>query len=167
MANKVLRNKIADYLNLGTDTEEYHFMGMGFNTIDESKSPNVDSKTYIHQTTATKTVTGYESSFAFDSDLISDEAVIMDLYDIGVEEKTGAEAERDYVRVELFRAVEGSENTFRARKYRVSVECTDVTGAGGETVTVKGNLNSTTDVIKGTFNTSTKTFTADTDAAAT
>lgn len=163
MSKKVMRNKIADYLNLGTDeAEDYRLMGTGFNSIDESMSPNVDSKTYINQSVATKTVTGYEKSFSFDSDLISDEEVVMELYRIGVEEKTGADAERDYVRVELFNPIASKENTFAAYKYRVSVECSDVAGSGGETVTVSGNLNSTVGVVKGEFNTATKTFTEST-----
>jgi len=157
---KVLRHQIADYLNIGTKEEQdYHLMGVGFNTIDESKNPTVDSKTYVNQKSATKTITGYETSFSFDSDLIKDEATVMDLYAIGTEEKTGSDAERDYIRVELFTPISAKENTFKAYKRRVAVECSDVSGGGGETVVVKGNLNAVGDVIIGEFNTETKQFT--------
>ena len=83
----------------------------------------------------------------------------MALYDIGRNQKTGADAEMDYVRVELFQPVEGSANTFAARKFRVAVEVSSVSGEGGGIMKVTGNLNGVGDFIDGTFNTATKTFT--------
>ena len=82
----------------------------------------------------------------------------MALYNVGRNQLCGAEAEFDYVRVELFQPGE-SENTFKARKFKVSVEISSYSGAGGETVTVSGNLNAVGDFIDGTFNTKTRTFT--------
>ena len=51
------------------------------------------------------------------------------------------------------------ENTFYARKFRVSVEVSSITGAGGEIISQEGNLNQIGDVVIGEFNTQTKTFT--------
>ena len=84
---------------------------------------------------------------------------VMALYDVGRNQKTGTDAEFDYVRVELFKPVSGSENTYAARKFRVSCEVSGVAGSGGETVKVTGNLNGVGNFTDGTFNTSTKTFT--------
>ena len=72
---------------------------------------------------------------------------------------TGMEAEMDYVRVELFRKAEQKENEFAARKFRVAVEVSSCSGAGGEVVKVSGNLNSVGDFVDGTYNTVTATFT--------
>ena len=83
----------------------------------------------------------------------------MFLYEVGRNQKTGAEAETDYVRVELFSPVSEKENTFKARKFHVSIEVASFAGAGGETVKVTGNLNNVGSFVDGEFNTETKTFT--------
>ena len=106
----VMRYQVADYLNTAkSGTESFALMGVGFNTLDESPNAQKDSKTYINQKSQTSTIKSYQPAFAFDSDLIADEAAVMALYEIGRNQLTGAEAERDYVRVELFKPV--AENT--------------------------------------------------------
>ncbi len=155
----VQRYQVADYLNIGTNTENYEFMGMGFNTLDENPSAQQDSKTYICDKSATTTIKGYQTQFPFDTDLIKSQKAIMYLYDIGRNQKTGADAETDYVRVELFEPISGKDNTFKARKFRVAAEISSFAGAGGETIKVTGNLNNVGSFIDGEFNTVTRTFT--------
>ena len=100
----VKRYQVADYLNTAkSGTESFALMGVGFNTLDESPNAQKDSKTYINQKAQTSTIKSYQPTFAFDSDLIADEAAVMALYEIGRNQLTGADAERDYVRVELWR----------------------------------------------------------------
>ncbi len=156
----VMRYDIADYLNTGTTTPSYALMGVGFNSLDESPNAQKDSKTYIHQKSQTSTIKGYQTTFAFDTDLISSDDAVMKLYDIGRNQKTGANAELDYVRVELFQPDGTTENTFKARKFKVAVEVASISGEGGGNVKVTGNLNGVGDFVDGTFNTETKTFTA-------
>jgi len=155
-----MRYDIADYLNTGTTTPSYALMGVGFNSLDESPNAQNDSKTYIHQKSQTSTIKGYQTTFAFDTDLISSDDAVMKLYDIGRNQKTGVDAELDYVRVELFRPEGTTENTFKARKFKVAVEVASISGEGGGNVKVTGNLNGVGDFVDGTFNTETKTFTA-------
>lgn len=50
-------------------------------------------------------------------------------------------------------------NTFKARKFRVSIEVSSTEGEGGSIVKMSGNLNAVGDFVDGTFDTSTKTFT--------
>lgn len=163
MAETVMRDKIADYLNTGTTaTPVWAVMGVGFNTLDENPNAQMDSKTYINQKSQTSHVKSYQTQFPFDTDLIVDETAVMKLYEIGRNLKTGADAETEYVRVDLFDPVtgEGITNTYKARKFAVAVGVTGITGAGGETVHVAGTLYSVGDFVEGTFNTQTKTFTA-------
>lgn len=156
----VMRYEIADYLNTGTaEAEAYSLMGVGFNTLDESPNAQKDSKTYIHQKSQTTQIKGYQPTFSFDTDLISDEAAVMKLYEIGRNQKTGADAEVDYVRVDLFDAVAEKENTFKARKFKVAVEVASIAGEGGGVVKVTGNLNGVGDFVEGTFDTTTRKFT--------
>lgn len=153
----VKRFQVADYIATGNDT--FSLMGVGFNTLDENPTAQKDSKTYIHEKAQTTQIKSYQPTFPFDSDLISDDEAVMALYDIGRNQLTGADAELDYVRVELFKPVKDQENVFEARKFRVAVEVANITGEGGGVMKVTGNLNGVGDFVVGTFNTTTKTFT--------
>lgn len=156
----IMRHQVADYLNIGTETEQWELMGAGFNTLDENPAAQTESKTYINDKSATSYIKGYQTQFPFDTDLIKSEAAVMALYNIGRNQKTGADAELDYTRVELFEPVASKENTFKARKFRVAVEVSGLAGNGGEAIKVTGNLNNVGTYIDGEFNTTTKTFTA-------
>jgi hypothetical protein len=159
----VMRSQIADYLNTSTtETPSYALMGVGFNTLDENPNAQTDSKTYVHQKSQSTQIKSYQTQFPFDTDLIVDEAAVMALYAIGRDQKTGKDAELEYVRVDLFKPVtgEGIENTYQARKFTVAVGVSSIAGAGGETVKVTGTLFGVGDAVQGTFNTSTKTFSA-------
>ena len=157
--NKVIRYMIADYLNTGTDsTETYSMMGAGFTALDENPSAKVDKTAYISDRSASGSITGYENKFAFDTQLISDDAAVKYLYNVARNQKVGEEAETDYVRVDLYETAQSS--AYPARKFRVAIEVTGITGAGTEIVRVAGNLHQVGDFVEGTFDPSTKTFTA-------
>lgn len=156
----VQRYMIADYLNIEkSGTESYVLMGTGFNTLDENPTAQNQETIYISDKSATNYIKSYKPVFAFDTDLIASEEAVMALYDVGRNRRTGSDAEFDYVRVELFKPVSGSENTYEARKFRVSCEVSGVSGSGGETIKVTGNLNGVGDFTDGTFNITTKAFT--------
>lgn len=155
----VLRNMIADYINVGTaDTENFVLMGAGFNTLDENPNAQIDTKAYISDRSASNITKGYQVQFPFDTDLIASEEAVMSLYDVGRNQLQGIAAERDYVRVELFKDPV-STNTYPARRFRIAVEVTSISGAGAEVIHVAGNLNGVGDFIDGTFNTQTRKFT--------
>lgn len=167
MAETVMRFQIADYLNTaekGASAANYALMGVGFNTLDENPSAQADGKTYIHERAQSNQIKSYQPSFPFDSDLIADNTAVMALYDIGRNHRTGADAEKEYVRVELFRPIASKENTFAARKFRVAVQVESFSGGGGEAVKASGNLLGVGDFIDGEFNTATRAFTALEDA---
>lgn len=156
----VMRNEIADYLDVGTsETPSFALMGTGFNTLDESPSAKTTEKTYISDKASRKTTTGYATVFAFDTDLVSDQDAVMKLYKIGRDQLVGADSELGYVRVELWNRVGATGSKFKARKFKVGVEVSSISGAGGENVKVTGNLNAIGDFVDGEFDTSTKTFT--------
>ncbi len=156
--NKVIRYMIADYLNTGTkDAESYSLMGSGFTALDEKPSAKVDKTPYISDRSASGSITGYDNSFAFDTQLISDDAAVKYIYEIARNQKVGVEAETDYVRVDLFeKAVDGA---YPARKFRVAVEVSGTTGAGTDIMKVAGNLHQVGNFTEGTFNPETKVFT--------
>ena len=157
----IMRYHIADYLNVGTaENEDYKLCGVGFSSLNESPSAEEDEKIYINMKSASTKVKSYKTEFSFEAELIKEEEATMWLYDVGRNHKTGSDAMTDYVRVELFRPIEGEENTFTARKFKVSAIISENAGEGGEPLQTTGSLKAVGDFIDGKFNTSTRTFTS-------
>ncbi|WP_238860871.1 hypothetical protein [Clostridium sp. YIM B02569] len=168
MSNKKIgRYDIADYL-LIKDTGKNAFMGTGFNTLNEDVGAQVEGKTYIKDKNKSTTIKGYDTKFSYDLDLMYNDAddeekaeieAVQELYFIGRNHAVGVEAERYYVRTELFLpAVPNSTRYFKARKFKVAVEVTNSQGAGGETMTGAGNLNCVGDPVFGYFDIQEKEF---------
>ena len=158
----VLRHKIADYLNVGTDSApEWVLMGIGFTTLDESPGAQTETTKYINEASASSCVTGYETSFPYEAEHIVEEKAIDAIYMVGRNHCTGEDAGFEYVRVELWNKASGSgvsTNSYEARKFRVSCEVSDYSGENKQTIS--GNLNAVGDPVLGTFDISGKKFTA-------
>lgn len=158
MGNKtVIRHMIGDYLKIGAteDTPEipkYALMGAGFKQLDESPNAQTESEAYISDRSTTTTIVGYDGQYAFDTKFISDEAAVAFIYNIARNQLTGADAETDYVRVDLFEGEEGS-TIYPARKIRIAVEVSSIEGEGGKAMRIKGNLRQVGDLVNGTFDT--------------
>ena len=94
-------------------------------------------------------------------DLIRSEKAIEYIASIGENEKTGAEAETNYVLVYLEKPVENQSGKYKAKKRRVAIEVAEFSDNDGE-LQGSGNLLAVGDWEWGSFDTSTKTFTPDT-----
>lgn len=160
----VMRYQIADYLMVG---DAYELMGTGFTSLNESPSAQTDSVTYINERTSSADVTGYETEFGYESHHIPSQAAITALWKDGRNHNTGADAQHEYIRVDLYNPV-GEATTesavYTARKFIVSNEVSDYEGDGGEKVTVSGTLHAVGDPILGSFDVVTKKFTEGTVA---
>lgn len=158
------RRKQANYLNIGGDTPKWELLGRGFTELNESPSAQTTSKRYINMASASQSVTGYEASWGFTTDQIRSEKAVDFVCVIGEERKTGADAEADMVIVDLDRPVENSTTEFYARQQRVAVAVSDFGDEDGE-MTCEGDFLGVGDLVVGTFNTSTRAFTASGTAA--
>lgn len=155
------RSAVADYLNVGTKANKvWALCGTGFNSLDESPNAQVESKVYIHEDEASPSITRYESSFAFDTDVWNDQEAIMTIYEIGRNRKVGSNALVEYLRTDFKIEEDGTPITtiVPARLFTCAVEVTDIQGGGGETLTMSGNLNVVGKFIDGTFNLETLEF---------
>lgn len=148
------RKTVADYLKVES---EFAFMGIGFIELNESPSAKSDSKQYINETAATSSIVGYEPEFAFELDQIREEKVIDFICDIAELQKTGEDAETEYMKVDLDKPGT-KEGSFRARKFKVAIEVSDLESKDGS-MGGKGKFLQKGDLVLGTFDTSTKTFT--------
>ena len=155
------RSAVADYLNIGTKANKvWALCGTGFNSLDESPNAQVESKVYIHEDEASPSITRYESSFSFDTDVWNDQEAIMLIYDIGRNRKVGSNAIVEYLRTDFKVEEDGTPITtvVPARLFNVAVEVSDIQGGGGETLTMSGNLNVVGKFVDGVFNLETREF---------
>ena len=82
------------------------------------------------------------------------------LISVARDQKTGADAEFSFVRVDLYAgAVAGA---YPARKFKVCCEVGDITGESTDIMATSGTLHQIGDFVSGEFAVATKTFTADT-----
>ena len=155
------RSAVADYLNIGTKANKvWALCGTGFNSLDESPNAQVESKVYIHEDEASPSITRYESSFSFDTDVWNDQEAIMTIYEIGRNRKVGSNALVEYLRTDFKVEEDGTPVTtvVPARLFTCAVEVSDIQGGGGETLTMSGNLNVVGKFIDGVFNLETLEF---------
>jgi len=160
----IFRYLIADYLDISaTETPDLHLMNV-FENVDESPNAQTTDKHYTADKSTTTITTGYQTQFPITGDRYKDNAVTDFIAKIAEEQLLGVQA--PYIRVNLFKPIEGKTNTYYARKFTVEFAIDTLGGAGGEIATIEGNMNAQGDVIVGEFNTETKEFTAAEDAEA-
>lgn len=142
----------------GDATGENINLGGVITEMTESSNPAETEKQYIHQKSSITKVTGYANEFPITMDMVQGDEVSEDFYNLFYTRATGSDLERDHYIVNLWES-EG-ENTYKARKIRQTVSITEATGGAGEQKQISGSLRGG-DFEYGTFNVSTKTFTAD------
>ena len=161
---KIVRKLIREYYGItagATPTTTYHYINTGFTKLTEENNPQVDKTPYIGDSNATSTVTGYENAWAFESEYVKGDTVVDDLASIALNQKTGSDCERKIVSVQFHEPVSGSDNTYKARMANVTVEATPPTGDPKAVTKLTGSIHQNGDLVFGTFNTETNTFTAD------
>lgn len=134
----------ANYLKVGT---KYEFLGTGFSTLDEKPSPKTTSKRYINDASASQSITSYEWSSDFEADQIQSDKAIEYIVNIGEMCKTGADAETEYLIVDLDK--EAQTAGYRARKFKVAIQVDSFDNNDGE-LQAKGSFLGLGDPILGT-----------------
>ena len=127
---------------------------------DESSNPTESEKQYIHQKSATTKVTGFNDEFPITSDLVKGDEVSEYFYTIFRDRKTGTDAQVIHYIVELWNQVGSTGTVYKARKQVQTVSISEKTANPGEQISFNGSLRGVSDFVDGTFDTSTKTFTA-------
>ena len=155
------RRNYANYLNVGKEgIDKYVLMGAGFTELNEVPAAQVASKKYINDKSATKSISGYDWSTAFVTDMIRSQEAVDYICNVGENQLTGADSETAYLVADLDKPIEGTANTYIARKFRVAIEVASFDNTDGQ-MGATGNLQGIGDLLKGRFNTETKTFTVD------
>lgn len=168
MANDlVMRYQYASYLGIvttsgtgqsATTTTTYYLIGEGFTSFPESKNPQEYTRKYINYKTEKTDVIGYSPSIEYSADVISDDPVVQEIVKITDTELVGTDTHRDVVSVNLWEPTE-TENVYKAYKRTFAI-IPNQKGEGTDALIYTGSFRSVSDLVEGTFNTSTKTFTA-------
>lgn len=140
-------------------TANIQLMNVGVTKFEENSNPTEKSVQYIGDKSKTNKVTGYDTQFPIESDLIKNDAVVSYLYSIFRNRKAGKYAQQNLYIVELWNPVENQENVYKARKLYTTAVIAGKVPNPGETITFNGDLKGIGDFVDGTFNVSTKTFT--------
>lgn len=158
MASKlVARAELLSYMNVGDGTTaQYELIGEGFTSMSESKNPKEYSRQYVHERTERTDIIGYAPSIAYSVDTYTENPVIAKIRQVTDEELIGTDAQVDIVNVNMF---EGSAGSYTAYKRTYAI-IPDAKGDGVEALIYSGNFRAVGDVVKGTWNESTNTFTA-------
>lgn len=117
----------ADYLKV----EKFELMGLGFESIDEKPNAQTREKRYVIDASSSQSITGYQWQSDFSGDQIENEKVIEYITTIGKELKTGADAETEYLKVDMDKP--GTvENSYYARKFKVAISVSEFPNNDGE-----------------------------------
>ena len=116
----------ADYFKVGANFE---FLGTGFSAIDEKPNAQTREVQYVNDSSSTTTVTGYKREFDYESDQIESDKAIEYIVNIAKEGKTGADAETEYLRVDLDKPAKTS--GYYARKFKVAVQVDEMPNNDG------------------------------------
>lgn len=152
MATVRKRRIQANYMKVG---EDFELLGTGFTELNESPSAQTTSKRYINQASASQSITGYEWTTSFNTDMIKNEKAIEFIREIGELQKTGADTETEYIIVDLDE--EDAQGKKRARKINIAVAVDSFDDNDGE-MAISGSFIGQSDIVEGNFDTSTKTF---------
>lgn len=147
------RIKQANYLKVG---EAFQFLGFSFTNLTEKPSPKTSSKRYVGNASASQGITSYEWSTDFEGDQIENDTVVDFLMNIGEMCLTGADAESEYLIVDMDKpaTVEGA---YRCRKISVAIQVDEFGDNDGE-LTLTGVFLGQSDPVLGTFTKTAKTF---------
>lgn len=158
----LLRNAFGDYAQFDNDGK-WELLGAGFTKLDESPGATTDSEVYINEVTSSASVNSYETTFEYETRLIPSQRASYRLQRMGLDHATGAAAELDYIRVDLFNPIgttTAEKAEYTARKFRVVNSVSSIAGNGGEKLNASGSFLAMGDPVKGKFDTVTRTFTA-------
>ena len=139
--------KVAFYGVPGEDSATYHRM-TGFTEFSKTSNPKEYNRQYVDEDFERNDITGYNPEFSYAFDLFENNAVHTDIAEISNEEKTGANAIREIIIVDLTKA--GTpEGSYAAVKREFSV-VPDSEGDTTDAYTYSGTFKSAGERVAGT-----------------
>jgi hypothetical protein len=158
-----MREDLRHYIDttMGAEEQKYALLGDGVESLTEEMNPEEDTKHYINMAKASNKVKSYQRAFNVDKEDCEDDDVQKMIDKLVDDLPVGAKARTSFIRLRLKDAVQGEEGTYKAIKVPCTVSVTSNGGDGGDYVHNVLSVKQAGDDIKGKFNITTNTFTAD------
>lgn len=149
------------YMNTGTTASPvWSLINIGVTAFDDSLEPQTEDTQYIADQNQTTIMTAYKPKFAYTAGYADTDLVCAKLYEIGADQLIGESVE--IVTVDTWDVASG-EYTARKGEYEVAPSKAG-SGDPGAMLTMEGELNQKGDIVKGTFNLTTKVFTEEVES---
>lgn len=156
---KIKRSQVMTFMNTTPSaTATYSLIGDGVTGGSIAYNPQVEEETYIHQDSATVTVESYSPKLSLEASAVAGDAVFEFIDSLRVARAVLASAQTDIVNVWAYET--GGPAAYPAEKQNVSIQIDEFGGEGGKSVKINYTVNFIGDPVAGTFNASTKVFTA-------
>ena len=138
------RHRVANYIKING---KYEVMGVGFEGLNETFSPIITSTRYICDKSKSQSISGYEWSSDFEAKQIINNKVVDYILDIAKYLKVGADAESEYLIIDLDK--EAKDGGYNARKINVAIAVDSFSDTDGE-MGFSGSLKGIGDMEEGT-----------------
>lgn len=161
MAGKIKRSLFALFLNTAPGTAEtatYALMGKGITSQKVDYNPETSTETYVSDDSATTDVESYAPSVSTQQTAIVGDPVFDFVDGLRNDRAVLEAAQTDLVMVNLYGTA--TVEAYPAEKNTVSIQVDDFGGDGGKSVEINYTVNMIGNPVKGTFNPTTKAFTA-------
>ena len=133
-------------------------IGEGFTSFPEAKNAKEYTRKYIKDKTERTDVIGYSPSISYTCDKINGDPVVDEVVKVHENELVGKDARRAIVSVNLWEPTE-TEDVYEAKRRVYSIIPSNK-GDGTDALQYTGTMKACSDIEFGTFNRSTKKFTA-------
>lgn len=155
---KIKRSEILTYMDVVPSTEDYELLGDGVTTGLINMNPKTTEETYIHEDNATITVDSYAPTLPVEMTCVTGDAVFEFIDGLRKSRAVLDSAETTIVNVWNYES--GGPTAAPAEQQTVSIQIDSFGGEGGKATKINFTINFVGDPVAGTFNTSTKAFTA-------
>lgn len=156
---KIKRSQVMTFMNTTPSAAAtYSLIGDGVTGGSIAYNPQVEEETYIHQDSATVTVESYSPKLSLEASAVAGDAVFEFIDSLRVARAVLSAAQTDIVNVWAYES--GGPTAYPAEKQNVSIQIDEFGGEGGKSVKINYTVNFIGDPVVGTFNASTKAFTA-------
>ena len=159
---KVKRSQIQTFIDTvpsgGLGSETYNLIGDGVPSGKIAYNPKTESVTYIHLDNASVSVESYAPTMAVEQVAINGDAIFEYIESLRIARAVLDDAETTIVNVWMYET--GGPAAYPAEQQPVCIAVEDYGGDGGSAVKLNYTIYYVGDPIPGTFNASTKAFTA-------
>ena len=148
----------AIYLKIGNSTFER--LGEGVNSFTPSNNPTVSTKHYINMKSPHNSITAIAKQYSMSADYVKGDPCLD--YIESIEDKIGSDCVTELIDVDMSSSIsDGSGTKYKARKANITISVTQPYSIeGGNNQNIEATFYVNGDLVDGSFDTSTKTFTA-------